>query len=167
MAETLPATPGRVRRPPLAGAALLSVAGVAIVGFALGLRWAADPSGLSEEPAVIARGERVYAARCASCHGARLEGQADWRSPRADGKMPAPPHNSAGHTWHHDSATLFGITKHGLVPPWASPGYESDMPAFAGVLSDEEIRAALSFIASTWNEEAKSWQRRIEAQARR
>jgi mono/diheme cytochrome c family protein len=62
---------------------------------------------------------------------------------------------------------LLGITKHGLVPPWAPPGYESDMPAFAGVLSDEEIWAVLSFIASTWNEEAKSWQRRIKAQTRR
>lgn len=80
--------------------------------------------------------------------------------------MPAPPHNSDGHTWHHDTATLVGITKHGLVPPWAPPGYRSDMAAFAGVLSDEEIRAVLSFIASTWNDEAKSWQRQIEAQVR-
>ena len=80
--------------------------------------------------------------------------------------MPAPPHNSDGHTWHHDSAMLFGITKHGLVPPWAPPGYESDMPAFAGVLSDEEIWAVLSFIAKTWKEEDKSWQHQIEEQAR-
>jgi mono/diheme cytochrome c family protein len=167
VAETLPATPRRGRRALVAGAAVLSVAVVAIFGFALGLRRAADPSGLSEEPAVIARGEGIYAARCGSCHGTRLEGQADWQSPRADGKMPAPPHNSDGHTWHHDSATLFGITKHGLVPPWAPPGYRSDMPAFAGVLSDGETWAVLSFIASTWNEEAKNWQRQIEAQARR
>jgi hypothetical protein len=38
------------------------------------------------------------------------------------------------------------------------------MPGFVGRLSDEEIRAVLSFIASTWNEEAKNWQRQIEAQ---
>jgi mono/diheme cytochrome c family protein len=81
--------------------------------------------------------------------------------------MPAPPHDSDGHTWHHDGATLFGITRHGLVPPWAPPGHANDMPAFAGVLSDEEIWAVLSFIASTWNEEAKSWQRQIEAQGKR
>jgi mono/diheme cytochrome c family protein len=167
VAETLPATPRRGRRALVAGAAVLSVAVVAIFGFALGLRRAADPSGLSEEPAVIARGEGIYAARCASCHGTRLEGQADWQSPRADGKMPAPPHDSDGHTWHHDGATLFGITKHGLVPPWAPPGYASDMPAFAGVLSDGETWAVLSFIASTWHEEAKNWQRQIEAQALR
>jgi len=81
--------------------------------------------------------------------------------------MPAPPLNSDGHAWHHDSATLFGIAKYGLVPPWAPANYRNNMPAFAGRLSDEEIRAVLSFIASTWNEEAKGWQRQVEAQARR
>lgn len=144
-----------------------------VLGLALGLatvagfwRTARTASGLDGDPAAVARGEMIYAAHCASCHGKRLEGQADWQLPRADGKMPAPPHNSDGHTWHHDSDMLFGITKHGLVPPWAPPGYESDMPGFTGVLSDEEIWAVLSFIASTWNEEIKSWQRQIEAQAR-
>jgi mono/diheme cytochrome c family protein len=68
--------------------------------------------------------------------------------------------------WHHPYAVIFGITKHGLVPPYALPGYQSDMPAFAGVLGDEDIRAVLSFIASTWNEEATSWQRQVDAQAR-
>ena len=119
-----------------------------------------------DDPGAVDRGEAIYTAHCARCHGRQLEGQPDWQSPRADGKMPAPPHNSDGHTWHHDTATLVGITKHGLVPPWAPPGYRSDMAAFAGVLSDEEIRAVLSFIASTWNDEAKSWQRQIEAQVR-
>jgi mono/diheme cytochrome c family protein len=45
---------------------------------------------------------------------------------------------------------LFGITKFGLVPPYAPPGYESDMPAFAGKLSDGEIRSVLAYIASSW-----------------
>lgn len=148
--------------------------GIGVLGLALAIaiaagfwRTARPAAELGDNPAAVIRGEKIYAAHCASCHGKRLEGQADWQSPRPDGKMPAPPHNSDGHTWHHDSATLFGITKHGLVPPWAPPGYESDMPAFAGVLSDEEIWAVLTFVASTWNEEAKSWQRQVEAQARR
>jgi hypothetical protein len=34
---------------------------------------------------------------------------------------------------------LFGITVW-LLPPYAPPGYESDMPAFSGKLSDDEIR---------------------------
>lgn len=145
------------------------VAGLAVVIATAGIWWrsTATASAFSEQPVVIARGEAIYVARCASCHGGRLAGQVDWQSPRADGKMPAPPHNSDGHTWHHDSEMLVGITKHGLVPPLAPADYRSDMPAFAGVLSDEEIWAVLSFIASTWNEEAKGWQRQIEAQARR
>ena len=155
------------RRKPLltaAGVLLVSMVGVAVL---LGLRRDGGHSAaLSEDAAVVARGAAIYAARCASCHGRSIEGQPDWQSPRADGLMPAPPHNSDGHTWHHDIATLIGITKHGLVPPWAPPDYPSDMPAFAGVLSDEEIWAVFSFIASTWNEEAKSWQRQIEAQVR-
>jgi mono/diheme cytochrome c family protein len=46
---------------------------------------------------------------------------------------------------------LFGITKHGLVSPYAPAGYESDMPGFAGKLSDEEIRAVLAYIRSHWS----------------
>lgn len=118
----------------------------------------------SEDPGVISHGASIYAERCGLCHGSWLQGQPDWQSPGPDGLMPAPPHNSDGHTWHHDTATLVGITKHGLVPPWAPKRYRSGMPGFVGRLSDEEIRAVLSFIASTWSEDAKSWQRQVERQ---
>jgi mono/diheme cytochrome c family protein len=119
----------------------MGVLGLVIATAAAFWRPARPASELGDDPAAVTRGEAIYAAHCASCHGKKLEGQADWQSPRADEKMPALPHNSDGHTWHHNSATLFGITKHGLVPPWAPANYRSDMPAFAGVLSDEEIRA--------------------------
>jgi mono/diheme cytochrome c family protein len=101
----------------------------------------------------LALGGRVYAQHCASCHGVKLEGQPNWRSRLQNGRMPAPPHDDSGHTWHHPDAVLFGITKHGLVPPYAPPGYQSDMPAFAGTLSDAEIRAVLAYIASHWSSE--------------
>jgi len=64
--------------------------------------------------------------------------------------MPAPPHDDSGHTWHHTDQALFGMVKKGLVPDYAPPGYESDMPAFGGTLSDAEIRGVLAFIASHW-----------------
>jgi len=60
---------------------------------------------------------------------------------------------AGGHTWHHPDEVLFGITKNGLAPPYAPKGYESDMPGFAGKLSDEEIRAALAYIGSHWSGE--------------
>lgn len=42
-----------------------------------------------------------------------------------------------------------------MVPPNAPPGYRSDMPAFASVLKDEEIRDILAFIASRWSAEVR------------
>ena len=104
----------------------------------------------ASDPAQLALGEKVYVKHCAACHGAKLEGQPDWQKRLPNGKMAAPPHDETGHTWHHPDEVLFGITKHGMVPPYAPPGYPSDMPAFGGVLSDDEIRAVLAYIESHW-----------------
>jgi len=64
--------------------------------------------------------------------------------------MPAPPHDDSGHTWHHPDHVLFGITKKGLVPPYAPQGYLSDMPAFGDKLSDDEIWAVLAYMKTRW-----------------
>ena len=112
-----------------------------------------DPSSRADASngALVATGAKIYAQHCAACHGAKLEGQPNWRARLPNGRLPAPPHDESGHTWHHPDGVLFGITKHGLVPGrYAPPGYESDMPAFAGKLTDEEIWAVLSFIESHW-----------------
>ena len=103
----------------------------------------------------LALGEGLYRQHCASCHGANLEGQPGWRKRLPNGRFPAPPHDSTGHTWHHPDEALFGITKSGLVPPYAPAGYESDMPAFGGKLSDREIRAVLGYIESRWPPEVR------------
>jgi mono/diheme cytochrome c family protein len=103
----------------------------------------------------LALGEKLYAQQCASCHGANLEGQPDWRKRLPNGRFPAPPHDASGHTWHHPDEVLFAITKHGLVPPYAPAGYESDMPAFGGKLSDQQIRAVLAYIESRWPPELR------------
>jgi mono/diheme cytochrome c family protein len=86
----------------------------------------------------------------------KLEGQPNWQRKLANGRFPAPPHDDTGHTWHHPTEVLFAITKHGLVPPYAPPGYESDMPAFGKLLSDEEIRAVLAYIESHWSGEVRN-----------
>ena len=103
----------------------------------------------------LAQGEKLYAQHCAACHGARLEGQPRWQKKLPNGRLPAPPHDDSGHTWHHPDEALFAMTKHGLVPPFAPAGYESDMPAFAGILSDAEIRAVLAYIGSHWSSEVR------------
>jgi mono/diheme cytochrome c family protein len=119
-----------------------------------------EPSGAdATDPALVALGEAVYAAQCASCHGVHLEGQADWRRRLPNGRLPAPPHDAAGHTWHHPDRELFEITKQG--PAAIVPGYESDMPAFKGVLDDREIWAVLAYIKGAWPAEIRARQERI------
>jgi mono/diheme cytochrome c family protein len=109
----------------------------------------------------IELGQEVYAANCASCHGANLEGQPDWRRRNENGRMPAPPHDASGHTWHHADRQLFTITKLGVSA--IVPGYESDMPAFEGILSDDEIAAVLAFVKNTWPERERGFQAEVTA----
>src|SRR5205807_2276140 len=49
------------------------------------------------DAALVARGKAIYAEHCAACHGANLEGQANWRSRLPNGRLPAPPHDASGH----------------------------------------------------------------------
>lgn len=113
----------------------------------------ADP----RNAARVAAGEKVYAKNCAGCHGAKLEGQPNWKVRLPNGRMPPPPHDESGHTWHHPDCVLFGIVKYGVTPPYGPPGYQSDMPAFGSTLTDDEIRAALAFIKSRWPDRVLQW----------
>lgn len=116
----------------------------------------ADPDNLSQ----VSVGKRLYNIHCTACHGVLLEGQSDWRKKLPNGRMPAPPHDATGHTWHHTDSMLFGITKYGLLPgKYAPPDYRSAMPAFMGALSDEEIWAILAYIKSFWPQELRKAQR--------
>jgi mono/diheme cytochrome c family protein len=111
----------------------------------------------------IALGQSVYAANCASCHGRQLEGQPDWQTPLASGRLPAPPHDASGHSWHHNDEMLFNVTRNGLKP-YAGENYESDMPAFADTLKDDEIRAVIEFVKSTWPERERTYQQQMTLQ---
>lgn len=99
---------------------------------------------------MVASGAKIYEAHCASCHGASLQGQPDWQSRGSDGLLPAPPHDASGHTWHHDDKTLFQITKLGVAQVIGDKTYKSAMPAYADILSDEQIVAVLSWIKAQW-----------------
>ena len=144
------------------------VMGAIVLGVAVWAFWPAtldraDPN----DARLVATGEAVYRQHCASCHGARLEGQPGWRSPKENGRLPAPPHDKTGHTWHHSDAQLFALTKQGVKPPLAPPGYESDMIGYGEILSDREIWAVLAYIKSTWPPDAIAHQMRVDAAARR
>jgi mono/diheme cytochrome c family protein len=152
---------GKRRRLTALLAAVLVAGSVAAVIGLLATRAPSDRA----DPAQVALGRSLYGQHCASCHEAALEGQPDWQAPLPNGRMPAPPHDATGHTWHHADDELFTITRNGIAA--VVPGYQSDMPAFAGVLSDEEIRAVLAFIKSTWPEKERDYQAaRTEARRR-
>lgn len=121
----------------------------------------ADPN----DAAQVAQGRAVYAAHCASCHGDNLEGQPNWRERQPNGRLPAPPHDMSGHTWHHPDRVLFDITRDG-VAAHAPKGYESDMLAFGRTLADAEIWAVLAYIKSRWPPEIRERQARLSQQAR-
>jgi len=101
----------------------------------------------------ITEGQTLYQDHCATCHGTNLEGQPNWRSAGDDGKLPAPPHDETGHTWHHDNQLLLEYTKLGRRGALAARGmddFNSGMPAFEGVITDREIWDILAYIRSTW-----------------
>ena len=105
----------------------------------------------------VAQGKYVYEQHCASCHGANLEGEANWQTPLPTGGFPAPPHDKTGHTWHHADTLLLQIITDG-GQSIAPPGFKSNMPAFKDTLHVEEIEIVLAYIKSTWPEDVRARQ---------
>lgn len=104
---------------------------------------------------LVQHGAEIYAQNCASCHGIELEGEPDWRSTNQDGSMRAPPHDETGHTWHHADELLFRITKFGSAKAVGLDGIKSNMPAYEGSLTDEDLIAVLSWIKAQWPREIR------------
>ena len=134
------------------GVGALLVAGIGL--FAWSGSTADAESGVTPSDVDLTAGEDLYADYCAACHGANLEGQENWRSPGDDGRLPAPPHDETGHTWHHGDQLLFRYTKLGGTAVMAAQEVEFDsgMPGFEDQLSDQEIWNILGYIKSTWPE---------------
>lgn len=145
--------------------------GVAAIGVATLLYNSGRDSGPAFiDPAnqtLVIQGKAIYANNCASCHGATLQGQPNWRERLPNGRLLAPPHDKTGHTWHHPDGMLFDMVKNGLVPgKTAPPGYQSDMPAYGTILSDEEIIAVLTYIKSSWPPKVLEAQKEVTFQQR-
>jgi mono/diheme cytochrome c family protein len=135
-------------------------------GAAVGIwqPWQTRASADADDPRLVAEGRVIYAEHCASCHGKNLEGQANWKERLPNGRLPAPPHDASGHTWHHTDRQLFDLTKSGVSG--ILPGYESDMPAFNLVLSDEQIWAVIAFIKNSWPKDIRSRQEQLNQNAK-
>jgi len=110
----------------------------------------------------VARGKKLYAQHCSSCHGANLQGQPNWKKPLADGKYPAPPHDDTGHTWHHPDSLLIDIILNG--GNGTNGAIPSNMSSFKHVLNNDDAQAILEFIKSRWSAESRAyqWQRTSE-----
>jgi ABC-type transport system substrate-binding protein/mono/diheme cytochrome c family protein len=121
----------------------------------------ADPNNTAQ----VVLGEKVYVSFCGGCHGANLEGQPDWQQRLPMGNFPAPPHDTAGHTWHHPDQWLFDIVKDG-GQRFAPPSYRSAMPAYRDMLTDDEIWAVLAFIKSRWPLPTRAHQERENLRTR-
>ena len=141
------------------------VFGLLLIG-PLSVASATPPKANPDDAQQVQRGQKVYTRFCSLCHGRQLQGQPDWRRRKPDGRLPAPPHDETGHTWHHADELLFGITKFGLIPPYAPKNYTSDMPAWKDTLSDADIWAVLAYIKSTWPAEIRQRQADIDREVR-
>ncbi|ULJ73651.1 c-type cytochrome [Rhizobium gallicum] len=147
---------------------LFSVMGIAVAGFGLVGAWpwlAAQTSSGDASFTTVALGKTLYAKHCATCHGANLEGQRDWKSLLSSGRMPAPPHDASGHTWHHADGVLFRITKEGTAAV-VGGSYQSDMRGFGDIMSDDDILAVIAYIKSTWPEREREYQAEMSRRER-
>ena len=124
---------------------------LAVIAFLAwqGNRSPAAPSS-TVSPESLALGEAVYQTSCASCHGVDLEGEDDWQSPNTDGTLRSPPHNEAGHTWHHGDSYLISRIRNGTTDLDVNMQQRSNMPAFSETLTEEEITSVLEYIKSEW-----------------
>jgi len=109
------------------------------------------------DPEKVKRGEIIYHANCATCHGPNGEATPDWRNQSADGKYPPPPINGSAHTWHHSTETLEKMIREG------SPPGIGGMPAWDKKLTNQEIGDVIVWITSIWSDEIYNiWYQEIE-----
>ncbi len=105
----------------------------------------------------IELGRKVYGQYCATCHGSRGEGAANWQEQNDQGELPPPPHGPEGHTWRHADAALY----HTIAKGWRDPFNKTDrltMPAFEEILTPDEIRAVSTYLKTLWTEEQRQFQ---------
>ena len=163
-----PAQPSANRRPRRTTAVIGAFAGLAVLIVVFALFALYRPHHVRVPPLDeawrIESGRLIYARSCASCHGGNLEGQPNWTSKLASGRLPAPPHDETGHTWHHPSVVLFEITKFGMKPPHAPANYQSDMRGFNDQLGDDEIWNVIAFIRSRWPEKIRTRHQQLDEQ---
>ncbi len=103
------------------------------------------PKHSRRDAAALDLGQRIYADRCADCHGKRGEGQ---------GRVFPPLAGNPSVTLGSPQNTIQAILHGGFAP--ATPGnpQPSGMPPFVQSLNEVEIAAVASYIRQAWGNEA-------------
>ncbi|MEQ8229290.1 MAG: cytochrome c [Rhodospirillales bacterium] len=151
-------------------AGLLLAGGLVLSGLSLGVASGHEESDAAEGSRALSEadpppldmqqveaGRKIYQEYCASCHGARGEGQPNWETPNAQGELPAPPHNAEGHTWKHSDAMLYRMVSEGWRDPFNKTRHLT-MPAFQDQLSSDEIRDVITYLKTLWTPEQRQFQ---------
>ncbi len=138
----------------------LRIAAMLLIALA-GCERAPDTAGRITDPQVLAQGERVFQANCASCHGTQAQGAPNWERPGVDGKYPPPPLDGSAHAWHHPRNALRQVIKEGTVR------IGGNMPAWGDKLSDAEIDAVIAWFQSRWPDEIYAAWTEIDARGSR
>ncbi|MBI2735967.1 MAG: cytochrome c [Rhodospirillales bacterium] len=128
-----------------------------LLGLTAGVTLAAKAALPAPNPMQVEAGRKVYREYCASCHGHRGEGQANWEVLDAQGELPAPPHNGEGHTWKHADAMLYRMVSEGWRDPF-NKTRRLTMPPFRDQLSPEQIRNVITYLKTLWTPEQRQFQ---------
>ena len=124
----------------------LSIVGLSILGCSATVPEPQSEATSDASNGGVRSGRQIFASTCAVCHGAEGEGAENWMVRGEDGRLPPPPLNGEGHTWHHSDGVLYGIVSEGGL----GLGFGSNMPAFKDELSREEIIAVLEYVKTLW-----------------
>lgn len=109
------------------------------------------------DPGQVSSGRAIYEQHCASCHGANAEGAPNWQERDAHGELPAPPHNTEGHTWRHSDADLYEMVSKGWRDPFNKTKHLT-MPAFGTEMPPEQIHAVIGYLKTLWTADQRQFQ---------
>lgn len=126
----------------VASGALVAGAGALAEPAVDGIPYAKNERGLVI--ADIRRGEQIFRQNCARCHGDQAQGAPNWQKRGPDGRYPPPPLNGTAHAWHHPREALARTIQQGTQKIGGS------MPPFGDKLSEDEIQAVITYLASRW-----------------
>ena len=106
---------------------------------------AASASAAAQNPASASDGGEVYLTNCATCHQANGQGVAGAFPPLSGNRLVT-----------GNPVAVIAIVKNGLDGKVVVNGqsYSGIMPRWGGVLSDDQIAAAITYIRSSWHNSA-------------